>query len=176
MPEFKMIIRSEVISDIEAIYRVAMAASFRNHPISNHTEQFIVNALRDAGVLTISLVAEIDKRIVGHIAFSPVTISDGSQDWYGIGPLSVLPWYQRRGVGKSLVNEGLYLLKARGGRGCVLVGDVGYYHRFGPKIFRALYTKVFRKRFFSLFRSTEKCPKGPPPFTEDFRQAVKIIL
>lgn len=163
-----MIIRSEVISDIEAIYRVAMAASFRNHPISNHTEQFIVNALRDAGVLTISLVAEIDKRIVGHIAFSPVTISDGSQDWYGIGPLSVLPWYQRRGVGKSLVNEGLYLLKARGGRGCVLVGDVGYYHRFGFKNIPGLVHEGIPQEVFLALSFDGKMPQGTATFHGGF--------
>jgi putative acetyltransferase len=125
-----MIIRNETESDINAISDVTRAA-FENHAISNHTEQFIINALRAANALTISLVAAVDGEVVGHIAFSPVTISDGSQNWYGLGPISVLPEYQRQGIGRSLMQEGLSRLKARGAEGCVLVGDPGYYERFG---------------------------------------------
>jgi putative acetyltransferase len=69
--------------------------------------------------------------VIGHIAFSPVIISDGSQDWYGLGPISVLPELQRQGIGKALMREGLSILKRIGGKGCVLVGDPGYYERFG---------------------------------------------
>ena len=127
-----MIIRNETESDIKVISDVTKAA-FENHPISNHTEQFIINALRAANSLTISLVAEVDKKVVGHIAFSPVTISDGSQSWYGLGPISVLPEYQKQGIGKSLMLEGLSRLKDRGAKGCVLVGDPDYYERFGFK-------------------------------------------
>jgi putative acetyltransferase len=129
-----MIIRNETKSDVEAISDVTKAA-FENHPISNQTEHFIVNALRTSKALTISLVAEVDGKVVGHIAFSPMTISDGSQDWYGLGPISVSPQYQGQGIGKALMNEGLSRLKARGAKGCVLVGDPNYYERFG---FRSL--------------------------------------
>ena len=110
-----MIIRKETALDIEAITRVTIAA-FKTLPISNQTEQFIIKALRTAGALTLSLVAEIDGRIIGHIAFSPVTISDGATGWYGLGPVSVLPEYQKQGIGKSLINEGLSLLKGRRSR------------------------------------------------------------
>jgi len=129
-----MVIRHETESDAKTISDVTKAA-FENHPISNQTEQFIINALRAANALTISLVAEVDGKVVGHIAFSPVTVSDGSRDWYGLGPISVLPEYQKQGIGKSLMYEGLSQLKARGARGCVLVGDPNYYERFG---FRSL--------------------------------------
>jgi putative acetyltransferase len=125
-----MIIRTETKSDVEVISEVTKAA-FENHPVSNQTEQFIINALRAANALTISLVAQADGKVIGHIAFSPVTISDGSQDWYGIGPVSVLPECQKQGIGKSLIREGLSLLKALGAKGCVLVGDPQYYERFG---------------------------------------------
>jgi putative acetyltransferase len=125
-----MIIRNEMESDVAAISEVTRLA-FEYHPISNHTEQFIVQALRAAGALSISLVAEVGGKVVGHIAFSPVTISDGSHDWYGIGPVSVLPEYQKQGIGKSLIREGLSLLKALEAKGCVLVGDPKYYERFG---------------------------------------------
>lgn len=125
-----MIIRNELESDFDAISAVTKAA-FENHPHSNHTEQFIVNALRAANALTVSLVAEVDGRVVGHIAFSPVNISDGSKNWYGLGPVSVLPEFQKRGIGKSLIHDGLSSLKALGAKGCVLVGDPKYYERFG---------------------------------------------
>ncbi|MGB5422421.1 MAG: N-acetyltransferase [Desulfobacterales bacterium] len=127
-----MIIRNELESDFEAISAVTKAA-FENHPHSKHTEQFIVNALRAANALTVSLVAEIGGKVVGHIAFSPVTISDGSQNWYGLGPVSVLPKFQKQGIGKSLIHEGLSMLKALEAKGCVLVGDPNYYERFGYK-------------------------------------------
>jgi putative acetyltransferase len=125
-----MIIRDEKESDIKAIYDVTVAA-FKDHPYSHQTEQFIVNALRAAGALTVSLVAEIDGRVVGHIAFSPVSISDGSEGWYGVGPVSVLPELWKQGIGKALINEGLTRLKSLGVKGCLLVGDPGYYNRFG---------------------------------------------
>jgi putative acetyltransferase len=99
--------------------------------ISNHTEHYIVAALRRAGALAVSLVAEIDGRVVGHIAFSPVTLSDGTADWYGLGPVSVLPNCQRRGIGGALIEQGLARLRARNARGCCLVGHPDYYRRFG---------------------------------------------
>jgi putative acetyltransferase len=132
MEEWHMIIRRERAADIDAIFAVTEAA-FKNHPISNHTEQYIVNALREAKALSLSLVAEVDGQVVGHIAFSPVTISDGTDNWYGIGPVSVLPEFQKKGCGKALINEGLARLKASGAQGCVLVGDPNYYKRFGFK-------------------------------------------
>ena len=125
-----MIIRDETASDVEAIFEITRLA-FENHPHSVHTEQFIVNALRTAGALAVSLVAEMGGNVVGHIAFSPVTVADGSEGWYGLGPISVLPRFQKQGVGKSLIRQGLSMLAAAGAKGCVLVGDPGYYGRFG---------------------------------------------
>jgi len=87
--------------------------------------------LRAAGALTVSLVAEVGGKVVGHVAFSPVTISDGSNNWYGLGPVSVPPEYQKRGIGKPLIQAGVSLLKDPGAKGCVLVGDPQYYKRFG---------------------------------------------
>ncbi len=125
-----MVIRNEKDSDIDIITEI-LEKAFATLPISNHTEQFIVKALRSAGALTISLVAEIDGKVVGQIAFSPATISDGSSDWYGLGPISVLPELQKRSIGKALMHEGLSRLKALGAKGCALVGDPNYYERFG---------------------------------------------
>jgi putative acetyltransferase len=135
----KITIRPERETDIESISDVTRRA-FKNHPISHQTEHFIVDALRRAGVLTVSLVAEVDGVVVGHVAFSPVTISTGAQGWYGVGPLSVVPELQRQGIGKLLMNEGLSLLRDTGAKGCVLVGDPGYYGHFG---FRNLPSMIY---------------------------------
>lgn len=126
----KIVIRSETKADVDVITEVTVAA-FASMEISHHTEQFIIEALRSAGVLSLSLVAEVDGRVVGHIAFSPVAISDGTKDWYGLGPLSVLPEWQRSGIGKALMQEGLSRLKSLGAKGCCLVGHPGYYRKFG---------------------------------------------
>ncbi len=125
-----LVIRPATSADTDAIDAVTRAA-FLDHPHSRQTEQFIVRALRAAGALAISLVAVEDGRVVGHIAFSPVSVSDGAQGWYGVGPLSVAPERQRRGIGGALVREGLERLRALGAQGCVLVGEPAYYGRFG---------------------------------------------
>ena len=101
----RIVIRNETDADIGAITEVTVAA-FKTLKISNHTEQFIIEALRAAKALTVSLVAEMDGRVIGHIAFSPVTISDGTPNWYGLGPVSVLPEHRRKGIGKALIKEG----------------------------------------------------------------------
>ena len=106
-------IRSETNTDISAITEVTIAA-FKTLEISNHTEHFIIAALRDAKALKVSLIAELDGHVIGHIAFSPVTISDDTPDWYGLGPISVLPEYHRKGIGKALIQEGLARLKSLG--------------------------------------------------------------
>jgi len=85
-------IRSETNDDIQAIAEVT-AAAFEAMEISNQTERFIIEALRAAGALTVSLVAVVDGHVIGHIAFSPVIISDSTPDWYGLGPVSVLLEY-----------------------------------------------------------------------------------
>lgn len=162
-----MIIRKETTVDIEAITQVTIAA-FKTLPISNHTEQFIINALRAAGALTISLVAEIDGRVIGHIAFSPVTISDGAIGWYGLGPVSVLPEYQKQGIGKSLVNEGLSLLKKLGGQGCALVGDPNYYKQFGFKNFPELVHEGIPQEVFLALPFSENVPQGIVVFHKGF--------
>ncbi len=162
-----MIIRNETISDIETIYKVTIAA-FQNHPISNNTEQFIINALRNADALTVSLVAEIDGQVVGHIAFSPVTVSDGSLNWYGLGPISVLPEFQKQGIGKSLIHEGLSLLKRLGGKGCLLVGAPDYYERFGFRNIPDLIYDGIPQKFFLALPFDKKMPQGTVVFHEGF--------
>jgi putative acetyltransferase len=128
MPRFS--IRPETAADVDAIDRITRAA-FQHHPHSDQTEHLIIARLRAAGVLTLSLVAEQDGQVIGHAAFSPVTFSDGSAGWYGLGPIAVAPRHQGQGVGSALVQQGLELLRARGAAGCVVLGEPAYYGRFG---------------------------------------------
>ncbi len=128
MPPTNLIIRKETLADIEPITEVTIAA-FQTLEVSDQTEHFIVRALRSAGVLTLSLVAELDGEVVGHIAFSPITISDGTSNWYGVGPLSVKPALQGMGIGSALMRDGLDRMRAVGARGCCLVGHPEYYRR-----------------------------------------------
>ncbi len=162
-----MIIRYEKNTDITAIAEVTIEA-FKNLAISNQTEHFIINALRSAGVLTISLVAEIDEKIVGHIAFSPITISDNTTDCYGLGPVSVKPDFQKNGIGKALINKGLTLLKERGAKGCALVGDPNYYKHFGFKNYPELIHDGVPQEVFLVLPFTETVPKGFVVFHEGF--------
>ncbi len=146
----KIVIRSETEADVSAITEVTIAA-FKTLEISNHTEQFIVAALRAAKALTISLVAEVDGRVIGHIAFSPLTVSDGTPNWYGLGPVSVLREYQRQGIGKALIQEGLSLLKDMNAQGCCLVGHPDYYRKFGfTNVTGLVHEGVPQEVFFAL--------------------------
>lgn len=131
-------VRGELPSDIPAIESVTIAA-FHGAQHTSHTEHFIVNALRKAGVLAVSLVAEADGHVVGHVAVSPVNISDMSPRWFGLGPISVSPAYQGMRIGAKLMNEALGRLRASGASGCVVLGEPAYYGRFG---FRAEPTLV----------------------------------
>ena len=126
----KIEITNETDTDVAAIRAVTISA-FLHAPHTSHTEQLIVDALRKAAQLTVSLVAKVDGMVVGHVAISPVSISDGAMGWYGLGPLSVAPAFQRRGIGSRLMREALRVLEGHGASGCVLLGEPRYYNRFG---------------------------------------------
>ena len=130
-------IRNETASDVAAIEAVTIAA-FHDAEHTSHTEHFIVNALRHAGQLTLSLVADDDGAVVGHVAISPIRLSIGPADWFGLGPLSVLPQRQRQGIGVQLMNHAIAQLRSMDSAGCVLLGDPHYYQRFGFKAESAL--------------------------------------
>ena len=164
----KIVIRSERDADAGAIAEVT-AAAFEALEISNHTEQFIIEALRAAGALKLSLVAELDGRIIGHIAFSPVNISDGTQNWYGLGPVSVLPELQRQGVGKALIREGLSRLKDMGAGGCCLVGHPEYYIKFGFQNMPGLVLEGVPPEVFFGLSFEGHAPQGSVAFHEAFR-------
>ena len=164
----KVIIRNETNADAGAIIEVTIAA-FKTLAISNHTEQFVIEALRAARALTVSLVAEVNGRVIGHIAFSPVTISDGTRNWYGLGPVSVLPAYQRQGIGKVLILEGLSRLKDLNARGCCLVGHPDYYRKFGFRNMPALVHDGVPQEFFFALSFDGHTPQGTVTFHEAFK-------
>lgn len=129
--EAGMMVRDEADGDREAVAYVTTTA-FEGHPYSSGGEAALVESLRAATALTLSLVAEVDGEVVGHIAFSAVTVGEGGvKGWHGLGPLSVRPDRQRRGIGSALVGEGLRRLQDEGAQGCVVVGDPAFYRRFG---------------------------------------------
>jgi putative acetyltransferase len=161
-------IRSETTDDIGAIAGVTVAA-FQALEISNHTGQFIIGALRAARVLTLSLVAVVDGRVIGHIAFSPVTISDGTRGWYGLGPVWVLPEYRRQGIGKALIHEGLSRLKSMQARGCCLVGHPEYYKKFGFRNFPELVHEGMPPEVFLALAFDGMTPRGTVTFHEGFK-------
>ena len=123
-------LRDETPDDFQAIHALTSAA-FANVSHSDQREPMIVDALRETGALGPSLVAELDGQLVGHIAFSAVTLSCDSSHWFGLGPVSVLPDWQGKGIGSQLVLAGLDALKKQGAHGCVVLGDPAWYMRFG---------------------------------------------
>ena len=141
-------IRLETNPDIPRIEEITRGA-FADHPHGNQREHLIVDALRAAGALTLSLVAELDRQLIGHVAFSPVALSSRASGWYGLGPLSVTPACQRRGAGTALVMAGLTRLRELNADGCVVAGDPAYYARFGFRPAAPLFLPDFPPEYFS---------------------------
>ena len=164
----EIIIRDEIDADVDEITEVTVAA-FKTLKISNHTEQFIVEALRANNALTVSLVAEVDGHVVGHVAFSSVTISDGTRNWYGLGPVSVLPEYQRKGIGKSLILEGISRLKDLNAKGCCLVGHPDYYRKLGFKNVSGFVYEGVPQEVFLAMSFDGQIPQGTVNFHDAFK-------
>lgn len=160
-------IRAERPGDEDAIHEVT-AAAFLAAPHTSHTEQFIVRELRRAGALTVSLVAEMEGRIVGHVAISPVTIDGSECGWFGLGPVSVLPARQRTGIGSRLVREALARLRTEGAGGCVLVGEPAYYRRFGFRPEPALVLPDVPSQYFQALGFESDLPRGTVTFHPAF--------
>ncbi|MFQ5623351.1 MAG: GNAT family N-acetyltransferase [Paracoccaceae bacterium] len=119
-------IRAETGSDIAGIDRLLRAC------FEGSDEAALVAALRDAGDLSLSLVAEEAGRIVGHVGFSPLTIeSHPDARYHALAPLAVARGWRRRGIGAQLAGAGLERLAAAGADGAVVLGDPAYYQRFG---------------------------------------------
>ena len=167
-----MKIRSEIPQDIKAIEQITIAA-FDGKWYSDQTEYLVVNRLREAGAMSISLVAEMDGKVVGHIAFSVVTINSEDKGWYGIGPVSVLPELQKQGIGSKLIREGISLIQEKGAKGCVLEGDPEYYQRFGFKNHPGLfYEAAPDPKYFMALPFYDHVPNGKVEFHKAFYGAI----
>ncbi len=160
-------IREESPSDVAAIHALT-AAAFLNAPHTDHTEQFIVDALRNSGVLSVSLVAEQAGVIVGHVAVSPVTVSDGTLAWYGLGPISVISELQGQGIGSLLMKEAMRRLLENGAAGCVLLGDPAYYSRFGFKAVPEMVLPGVPPEYFQVLAFGSSVPCGIVTYHESF--------
>lgn len=163
-----VVIRDETNADVEAINEVT-AAAFETPGTSGDTEQFIIGALRAAGALTVSLVAELDGRLIGHAAFSPVAVSDGTPGWYGLGPVSVSPAHQRQGVGSALIREGLSRLKDLNAAGCCVVGHPEYYRRLGFRNEPGLLLEGVPPQVFLALTFDGRVPRGSVVFHKAFK-------
>src|SRR5690554_4955649 len=146
-------IRAETPGDAPAILAVTQAA-FAEAEHSSGTEGAIIEALRQAGALTVSLVADADGMVIGHIAFSPITVNGRDEGWFGLGPVSVDPGRQGNGVGSRLVSDGVAQLKTRGAKGCVVLGDPRFYKHFGS------HWTALNVRFLPSHRSPVRNPSG----------------
>ncbi len=122
--ELVMNVRPEEPADQAAVHEV------NAHSFPTDAEARLVDALREAGRLSVSLVAVVEGEVVGHVAFSPVSLA-GASDGIGLAPLAVLSAHRRRGIGEELVREGLAACKQAGCGFVVVLGDPAYYGRFG---------------------------------------------
>ena len=133
-PTGEILVRPESAFDKDNIYHLTQRA-FQGKSYSDGDEQDLVDALRNQGALTLSLVATQSDVIIGHVAFSPAFAENRAEGWYTLGPISVDPNKQRQGIGGMLIRGGLTRLVAMQARGCIVLGDTGYYtrHDFVPR-------------------------------------------
>jgi putative acetyltransferase len=162
-----MIIRSETATDAGAIGQLIDDA-FRDVAYASGTEAAIVRALRAAGALSLSRVAVEDDRIIGQIAFSPVTINGADLGWYGLGPVAVRPDCQGRAVGAELIRDGLDHMRGRGAEGIVLLGNPAYYGRFGFEAVPELRLPDVPPEYFLTLAFKDKIPSGIVAFHPAF--------
>lgn len=167
-----MLIRAERPADRDAIHDLTVRA-FTGKPYSEGTEAPIIRLLRQSGDLTLSLVAEEDGVVIGHVAFSPLRIGGASRNWFGLGPISVEPARQRSGIGKALIGRGLEILKAQGAAGVALIGDPHVYRGSGFVSDGRLTYKGLEARYVQrvLFCGPE--PEGELHFADAFDRAAK---
>jgi putative acetyltransferase len=163
-----MKIRPETPQDISVIEQITIAA-FDGKWYSDQTEHLVINRLREAGAMSVSLVAEIDGIVVGHVAFSVVNINGEDIGWYGLGPVSVLPKLQKQSIGSKLIREGLSVILEKGAKGCILEGDPNYYQRFGFKNYPDLvYEGTPDPKYFMALPFYNDVPNGKVEFHKAF--------
>jgi putative acetyltransferase len=166
-----MLIRAEHPSDDPAINDLTERA-FMGKPYSEGTEAPIIRLLRQSGDLALSLVAEENGAIIGHIAFSPIRIGS-HQNWFGLGPLAVEPLRQRAGIGTSLIKNGLEMLKERGAAGVALIGNPDVYRSSGFASDGRLTYKGLESRYVQRIVFSGVDPEGEIHYADAFDRAVK---
>jgi putative acetyltransferase len=162
----RVVVRRESIADQDAI-RSLTARAFSGLSFSDGTEPLVIDALRAANALALSLVAVLHEQIVGHVAFSEVG-PPAHGGWLALGPVSVEPPLQRRGVGSQLIEAGLQAIREQGAKGCVLVGDHQYYHRFGFVVAPAFAPSRYPPQHFQIVRFGDSSPDTPIAFHPAF--------
>lgn len=173
MSESAIALRPEEPGDIASITAVVAAA------FETTAEARLVEALREAGALTVSLVALAGDRIVGHVALSPVAVggASGGNRWLGLAPLAVLPGWQRQGIGGELVRAALAMAAARQAALVFVLGRPTYYERLGfeeaaPLGWRCVYevpSPAFRVHRLGEGR------RQPPPGTVTYHAAFDAL-
>ncbi|UZR97512.1 GNAT family N-acetyltransferase [Chondrinema litorale] len=130
----KIVIRQEISEDHKAVFELIEKA-FKDEAYSDHTEQFLVERLRKskAFVPALSILTEVDNKIVGHILLTKVKIKNGDEEFdsLALAPVSVLPDYQRKGVGKKLIEQAHQKAKELGFQSVLVLGHEEYYPKFG---------------------------------------------
>lgn len=166
----EILVRPERPEDEDTIRQILISA-FAAEEHSDHNEHFLVEALRQAKVLSVALVAESHGEVVGYIAFSKVKIDGQDMNWYGLAPLAVKPSFQKKGIGKLLVTEGLKLLtKNCDANGCVLLGHPEYYQRFNFKNFSNLKLEGVDPKYFMALplKNPSQVPSGTVTYHSSF--------
>ncbi len=161
-------IRPEQDDDIASITNVTLAAFSNWREGYEPMEHRIIKRLRQLGDLAISLVAVTGDNLVGHVAMSPVRISSGDQGWFGLGPVSVLPDWQRRGIGSLLIDTALDQLKVRNAAGCVVLGEPDLYQRFGFRHHSGLMLPGFPAEYFLAQSFRNEVPTGTVTYSSAF--------
>jgi putative acetyltransferase len=162
-------IRPETARDFDRIKEIIITA-FEDHPYGYQKEDILVSNLRNQGALAVSLVAEYEGKVIGHIAFSEVTINGDDRSWYGLAPLSVDPDYHNQGVGSQLVLSGLEAIKKLGAEGCVLVGEPEYYGRFGFKAHESLTLEGIPAKYFLALSFIYRAVSGEVAYHKAFEE------
>ncbi len=166
-----MQIRCENVHDAAAI-RDLVYSAFKGHihhpPGTEPTEHQLVDKLRDDAALTLSLVAQDDGDLVGHVAFSAVQIDGKNLNWFGLGPLSVRPAFQNRGIGSALMRHGIAMMRDQGAGGIVLLGDPQYYTRFGFRPESALVLPDLPAEYFLALPLQGDVPAGRVTYHDAF--------
>lgn len=167
-----MIVREEQAHDHSSVSKITYDAFCGlyermkwTHPVTEHK---IIEKLRESGEMALSLVAEVDKEVAGHVAFSKVTIDGKDVNWYALGPVSVRVDLQRRGIGTELIKTGLARVRDLGARGVVLVGDPNFYKRFGFIQNDSLVVENTPPEFVLSLAFAEPTPSGNVTFGSSF--------